>query len=638
MILFHSISNEMFKYEIKGAKLSPSRGKLVVYNEERHLLVVNIEESVPNEYKSDGSLFLIRQEAKHIETKILGVYWLSDSHVLIVLTTSIQLISLRMVQNVNGNHFQSKLIKQFPIFVRFHVYSPENGVLIVAAHGKGHVLYPFKIFEPSPNNHSIVKLNRFDLGIHRDEPEVNENEIYVARLYEACFCLYVSNSRQEMVCFEMTPENIFVRSRTFNLFSQGVLNVSFIDSLIILHNSDDKLSMAYDLGAKQDTPVSPPMPMIAGSKNQSIQLYSPKWMMATPNFIIDTANGLAFELCISIERMPISIRSKIDLVKFLFRRKNSKAVLLQKIKSLIVERKESLRVISSIFFLVNKNYSMHMAKIEAEKQKLLQPKNENQQRNIFSSMLAPLTADTSSHTSPIHNKNAGSIFSESGISSPREENLSSNCMGYSIIDQGDMYSHVLNALDEDSSVVSNEESGPSGITTTELIVLLVEYIRSLKYFKIPVQHLLQKFLIELLVKSKDYPLLHQYVQYKVIEDSIPTAWQILHMSSEYEPAYQIALDMMDRLEAYENMCEILISRKEISQALQIMYRHRISNIPYKVIFEHVVALNDKTLFYNTMEILIKCNIRNRGTSSFTKEDKVEQFLELYNRMFGKSVE
>jgi len=228
---------------------------------------------------------------------------------------------------------------------------------------------------------------------------------------------------------------------------------------------------------------------------------------------------------------------------------------------------------------------------------------------------------------------AGNVSPTRVSASQTDESSTVSSIGYPIVEQMDMYMHVFNPLDEECTGEGSFKDG--SVTTTELIALVVEYIRSLRVCGIPIQHLLQKFLIDLLVKNDDYHLLHQYIQYKVIDDTIPVAWQILHISAQYEPAYQIALDMMSRLQAYENICEILISRKEVSQALQLMYRHRISNIPHRVILEIVVAMNDPTLFYNTMEILTKCNIRNRGTSVFTQEDKCEEFVDLYNKMFGR---
>jgi hypothetical protein len=351
--------------------------------------------------------------------------------------------------------------------------------------------------------------------------------------------------------------------------------------------------------------------------------------------------------------MPISIRNKSDMIKFLFRRTNSKLVLLQKVKVFITDRKEPLRAISSIFKLVNRYYLSILLQRETERQKRQSIQmneaigiRKSLKHESYESLLSPVTIDPlllsrSMSTDDLSSQNTQSSLSEmhGATSSDKIVEVESTIvasLGYPVIEQVDMYTHVLNPLDDE------ESNSTDSVTTAELISFVVEYIRSLKIYNIPVQHLIQKFLIDLMVKSKDLPLLHQYVQYKVIDDSIPTAWQILHISNEYEPAYQIALDMMSRLQAFENICEILISRKEISQALQIMYRHRVTNIPSKVIFDVVVAMNDPTMFFNTYEILSKCNLRNRGSVNFTKEDKCEEYTKMFYDMqnginvFGKN--
>ena len=212
----------------------------------------------------------------------------------------------------------------------------------MAVYGKESSLFPFRLFDLSPTVSSITKLNRFDLSMGQSEPEIQENEVHLAVLYGKCWCIHISTARQEMTIYKI--QESFVKMRVFNLFSQGTFQVNIVDSLIVLHNNEDQFTMTYDIFAKQDAPISPPMSITTHSQisnteqKHPVSLYSDGWIVINPNYIIDRTTGFIYRLDIAIEHMPISIRNKSDLIKFLFRRTNSKRVLLQKVKSFITER------------------------------------------------------------------------------------------------------------------------------------------------------------------------------------------------------------------------------------------------------------------------------------------------------------
>ena len=72
------------------------------------------------------------------------------------------------------------------------------------------------------------------------------------------------------------------------------------------------------------------------------------------------------------------------------------------------------------------------------------------------------------------------------------------------------------------------------------ICVVVEYVRSLHLFRLPVHIYLQQFLITVLVKNRRHHILHQFLQYHVISDSEMVALQLLSLESEYAPAYQVS--------------------------------------------------------------------------------------------------
>lgn len=60
-----------------------------------------------------------------------------------------------------------------------------------------------------------------------------------------------------------------------------------------------------------------------------------------------------------------------------------------------------------------------------------------------------------------------------------------------------------------------------------------------------------------MVRNKKWNQLHQFLQYHVVNDSTHVACQLLSLESVYPPVYQLALDMMKRLGAYEQIVEVL---------------------------------------------------------------------------------
>ena len=175
-----------------------------------------------------------------------------------------------------------------------------------------------------------------------------------------------------------------------------------------------------------------------------------------------------------------------------------------------------------------------------------------------------------------------------------ELNLSQSQYGYTVLDQQEMYKNIFCELEMQKSC-----------SLFHLFSLLIEYMRALRSFKIPVSDYIQRLAIEVLIKDGKYNMLHQYIQYKIISDSRNIAFQILSIEDKYKPAFQIAMDMLIRLGDHSVICEVLIARKKIGHALSVMHNNSIKNIPFKVIFEGIVQQNDDLMFFNAFEILKK---------------------------------
>jgi hypothetical protein len=68
-----------------------------------------------------------------------------------------------------------------------------------------------------------------------------------------------------------------------------------------------------------------------------------------------------------------------------------------------------------------------------------------------------------------------------------------------------------------------------------------------------------------LVRKKRFYQLHQLLQYHVVSDSVHVACQLLSLEGTYPPAYQLALDMLKRLQTHEQILEVLLTKHQVKK-------------------------------------------------------------------------
>ena len=100
-----------------------------------------------------------------------------------------------------------------------------------------------------------------------------------------------------------------------------------------------------------------------------------------------------------------------------------------------------------------------------------------------------------------------------------------------------------------------------------VVGVLIEYIRSLSFRHMNVEPFLYELLIDLLVRNKRFYQLHQLLQYHVVSDSVHVACQLLSLDRMYPPAYQLALDMLKRLQTSDQIVEVLLTKKQVKKKI-----------------------------------------------------------------------
>lgn len=196
-----------------------------------------------------------------------------------------------------------------------------------------------------------------------------------------------------------------------------------------------------------------------------------------------------------------------------------------------------------------------------------------------------------------------------------------------VIDQSDMYTHVLSVFTEKKQDLPHKF----------ISAVLMEYIRSLNQFQIPVQHYLYELVIKTLVQHSMFYMLHQFLQYHVLSDSKPLACLLLSLESTYPPAHQLSLDMLKRLStANDEIVEVLLSKHQVLGALRFIRSvgsH--DNISARKFLDAAKQTGDTLLFYTTFRFFEQRNQRLRGSSHFTPGEHCEEHVVHFKSLFGE---
>ncbi|MBV95289.1 Uncharacterized protein C18orf8, partial [Eschrichtius robustus] len=194
-----------------------------------------------------------------------------------------------------------------------------------------------------------------------------------------------------------------------------------------------------------------------------------------------------------------------------------------------------------------------------------------------------------------------------------------------VVDQSDMYTHVLSAFTEKKEMPQKF-----------VVAVLMEYIRSLNQFQITVQHYLHELVIKTLVQHNLFYTLHQFLQYHVLSDSKPLACLLLSLESFYPPAHQLSLDMLKRLStANDEIVEVLLSKHQVLAALRFIRGiggH--DNISARKFLDAAKQTEDRMLFYTIFRFFEQRNQRLRGNPSFTPGEHCEEHVAFFKQVFG----
>ncbi|NXT22650.1 RMC1 protein, partial [Syrrhaptes paradoxus] len=504
-----------------------------------------------------------------------------------------------------------KLLKNQSINVNWYMYCPESSVILLSTTVLGNVLQPFYF-----KSGTMSKLSKFEIELpaapKSSKLSLSERDIAMATIYGQLYVLYLrhhsrtSNSTgAEVVLYHLPREGSCKKTHILKLNRTGKFALNVVDNLVVVHHQDTETSVIFDIKLKGEFDgsatihqfVLPPrsiqpyqMP-VAGPASVTSQspvpckLYSSSWIVFQPDIIISASEGYLWSLQVKLEPVVNLLLDKGKLMDFLLQRKECKMVILSVCSQMLSEpERGSLSVIATVFDKLNHEYKKYL---EAEQ----------------------------SYTMVV----------EAGLSRSNPL-LKRPVRTQAVIDQSDMYTHVL-------SVFTEKKEAPHKFT----IAVLMEYIRSLNQFQIAVQHYLYELVVKTLVQHNLFYMLHQFLQYHVLSDSKPLACLLLSLESIYPPAHQLSLDMLKRLStANDEIVEVLLSKHQVLAALRFIRGiggH--DSISARKFLDAAKQAEDDMLFYTIFRFFEQRNQRLRGNPSFTPGEHCEEHVTFFKQVFGE---
>ncbi|XP_053377581.1 regulator of MON1-CCZ1 complex-like isoform X2 [Mercenaria mercenaria] len=513
--------------EVVSMKFSPDRRVLAIQRSTKSVEFINFQEDLT----TDTSEY--SQTCKGRSNQIKGFVWTNVNEIAFITEHGIELYQINPDKRVLKN------LKSLSISIVWHVWMSRNdgGLLLVATGQLANNLQPVYFMSGA-----MTKLPKFEVDLptlpKQQKQPLMERDVTIASIYGQLYIIILRHQPRpgvagaEVVLYQIQQQKEAPAKKTniLKLEMSGRFAINVVDSLVVVHHQASKTSVIFDIHLDGESdgyaffhyPVVSPLPIkpfklllptlnIQGQEKMeyNCDLYSANWIVFQPDIVIDAKLGCLWHVERKLVPLVTMIPDKCRLIKFLLQRQNSKSVILDVCKQMLLPGQQArLPVISRVVDMLNQGYKTYL---DAEMQAL---------------------ASDSAAQPDVHRR--------------------------VIIDQSDMYTNVFSVLEDNAEIPYKFK-----------VAVLIEYIRSLSQRDIPVQHYLYELIINILVHNNCFYQLHQFLQYHVLSDSKPLACLMLSLESVYPPAHQLALDMLTRLAtANEEIIEVLLSKHQLLPAVR----------------------------------------------------------------------
>ncbi|KAJ0059836.1 hypothetical protein NL108_013759 [Boleophthalmus pectinirostris] len=536
------------------------------------------------------------QECKTKNASVLGFCWTNWNEVVFVTDQGIE------YYQVFPDRRSLKLLKSQSINVNWFQYCPETSVILLSSTVQGNVLQPLSF-----RTGTMSKMSKFEIELpvvpKPAKLSLSERDVTMTTIYGQLYVMYLKHHSRsanspsaEVVLYHLPREGQCKKSHVLKLNTTGKFALNVVDNLVVT-------SLIFDIKLKEpDCPVThqPVLParsiapyrlplsgpsVVPSQPPVPCQLYSSSWSVFQPDIIISASEGYLWYLEVRLPPTVHLLQDKGKLMDFLLRRRDCKPVILSVCQQILeCADRGSLPVVATVFDKLNQVYKEYL---EAE-------------QSYAQAMESGARGGSAAQKRPIRTQ--------------------------AVIDQSDMYTHVLSAFTEKKDVCHKFT-----------IAVLMEYIRSLNQSQITVQHYLYELVIKTLVQHELFYMLHQFLQYHVLSDSKPLACLLLSLESTYPPAHQLSLDMLKRLStANDEIVEVLLSKQQVLGALRFIRSvGGYDNISARKFLDAALQTGDQMLFFTVFRSFQQRNQRLRGNPLFNQGEHCEEHVTHFKKLFGE---
>ncbi|KAK6491090.1 regulator of MON1-CCZ1 complex-like [Huso huso] len=543
------------------------------------------------------------QECKTKNASILGFCWTSWNEIVFITDQGIEFYQ------VLPDKRSLKLQKSQSINVNWYMYCPVTSVILLSTTVQGNVLQPFFF-----KNGTMSKMSKFEIELpivpKPAKLSLSERDIAMATIYGQLYVRYLkhhsrtlNNPGAEVILYHLPRDGTCKKMHVLKLNTTGKFALNVVDNLVVVHHQSSQTSMIFDiklrdtegtlnvhqpvLPARSIHPYKIPLTGPAAVTTPTpvpCELYSSTWSVFQPDIIISASEGYLWYLQVKLQPVVNLMKDKGKLIDFLLQRRDCKMVIVSVCFQLLNgSDKGNLSVIATVFDKLNQVYKEYL---EAEQSYTVAVETGQSRGNP-------------AQKRPVRTQ--------------------------AVIDQSDMYTHVLSVFTEKKDV-----------SHKFIIAVLMEYIRSLNQFQITVQHYLYELVLKTLVHHNLFYMLHQFLQYHVLSDSKPLACLLLSLESTYPPAHQLSLDMLKRLSmANDEIVEVLLSKQQVLGALRFIRGvggH--DNISARKFLDAARQTREEMLFYTIFRFFEQRNQRLRGSPHFTPGEHCEEHVAYFKHIFG----
>ncbi|KAG8187851.1 hypothetical protein JTE90_001225 [Oedothorax gibbosus] len=572
------------KGDVMSIKFSPDKKVLAVHRSHKSIEFINFNGEPENlEYS---------QSCKGKNMKILNFSWTGVNEIVFVMDRGIE-----HFQVVPEKH-TLKSLKLYSVSVNWYVFHAESSLLLISSGSLCNVMQPYQ-FRPG----SCYKMSKFEIDLPAAPKSQNqsllERDVSIATVYNKT-CIFVLRHQPrsvgapgaEIAIYSVVKDGPPRKTDVLRLDKSGRFAINVIDNVIVVHHQASKESMLYDIKTPCETdgfisnhfPIAkspikpfmikvPAMPSHSPTMEQEIGCE-----LYSPNWVVFLPNiiidpKLGYLWYVTLHNSPL-IHKILD-------------------KCLLID-----------YLLLRQNSKSIILKVC--------------HNSIQPSDPLPLSI-----LAKIFDKLNAAYKQMQDLEKKSPQNTSS-FHPVTVVDQSDMYSHVFSVFEGQDFDVKFAVS------------VLLEYIRSLILHQQFVQHYICKLLITILVQNKQFYQLHQFLQYQILNDSKQLVCLMLSLQAVYPPAYQLALDMLRRLQnSNEEIIEVLLSQKKILQALTFVRNcGGVDSLSAQKYLAAARQTGDPRVFFSVFKFFEQRNIRLRGSPDFEVGEHCEAYVKYFKQLYA----